>query len=193
MRNELACTIDPAADTDGDGRACSLDCNEDDASIFVGAAEVCGNEVDEDCSGRFDDDDTCPDRVVDDNDATRPLLVCRVARTYPDAAANCSGQGMRLVSMRSAEDNEAVFARVQRRLGDQAWWIGLDDSAVEGRFDFSDGRSWSPPDTEPFTNWAGGEPNDSGGEDCGHIIGFISAWNDIPCGVSFASVCEPAN
>jgi hypothetical protein len=194
VRSELACTTDPAADTDGDGRACSLDCNEGDASVFVGAVEVCGNDVDEDCSGRFDDADGCPECVADDSDPARPLLVCRVTRPYVDAAANCAAQGMRLVSIRSAEDNEAVFARALRRLGDQAWWIGLDDSTVEGRYDFSDGRQWTPPDGEPFTNWAGGEPNDAGGdEDCGHVWGFISAWNDIPCGVSFASVCEPAN
>jgi hypothetical protein len=193
VRDELACTQDPDADVDGDGFACSLDCNEGDPGIFFGATEVCGNDVDEDCSGRFDDADHCPDCLPDTSDPARPLLICRVGRIYADAVARCAEDGMRLVAITSAEDNEAVYARARRRLGDQAYWIGLDDTAVEGRYDFSDGRSWTPESVDVFAAWAAGEPNDAGdNEDCGHVWGFISEWNDIPCdGAAFAAVCEP--
>jgi hypothetical protein len=188
----LACTRDDNADVDGDGFSCSLDCNEGDPAVFFGAEEICGNDVDEDCSGRFDDDPACPDCLSDNSDPARPLLLCREPRIYQDAAATCAIEGMRLVAITSLEDNEAVYARARRRLGDQAYWIGFDDLANEGTFVRSDGRDWIP-GSDLFVAWADGEPNDAGGnEDCGHVWGFISAWNDIPCdGAAFASVCEP--
>lgn len=68
------------ADKDGDGhgdlavehRACAPgsgwvldgdDCDDADALVFPGAKEVCGDEVDQDCSG---DDEVCPDPAPDD-------------------------------------------------------------------------------------------------------------------------------
>jgi hypothetical protein len=188
----LACSVDPDADVDGDGFACGLDCDEGNPDIYVGAVEVCGNDVDEDCSGRIDDDDACPDCVVDDSDAARPLMICRVERTYENAAARCAQDGMRLVAIHDRDDNEAVYARAVRRLGDASYWIGLDDRRREGTFDYSDGRTWVRGTDDSDQVWADGEPNDAGGnEDCAHVWGFISAWNDIPCDVAFSAVCEP--
>ena len=52
--------MDP--DMDMDGYAMSIDCNDGDPAINPGAAEVCGNTVDEDCNGTAED---CPEPPVD--------------------------------------------------------------------------------------------------------------------------------
>lgn len=46
----------PAKDIDGDGFDSTVDCNDNDASVYPGAAEVCGDGVDQDCDGS---DKTC--------------------------------------------------------------------------------------------------------------------------------------
>jgi hypothetical protein len=42
-------------DHDGDGARWCNDCRDDDASVHPGAAEICGNGVDDDCNGLIDD------------------------------------------------------------------------------------------------------------------------------------------
>jgi hypothetical protein len=189
VNDELACTQNANADVDGDGFACSLDCDEGNAAIHFGAAEVCDDRVDQDCNGRLDDGADCPDCVFDDA-AGRPLLFCRQGLTYADSVARCEQQGLRLVSIVDAADNDAVFAVARSWFGENAYWIGFDDVENEGVFAWSDGRSWVAGADDPFTAWAPGEPNDSGGEDCAHVWGFDQTWNDIPCDVGFAAVCE---
>jgi hypothetical protein len=44
-------------DLDGDGHSPPLDCNDSDASVHPGAAEVCGDGVDQNCDGQ---DQVCP-------------------------------------------------------------------------------------------------------------------------------------
>jgi hypothetical protein len=57
-------------------------------------------------------------------------------------------------------------------------WIGFTDSAAEGTF------RWASGATTTYTNWASGEPNDSGGEDCAELCTSGGLWNDEECGNS---------
>ena len=62
------------------------------------------------------------------------------------------------------------------------FWMGLSDRRVEGRFVLeSNGRSPS------FTAWAGGEPNNAGGQDCA-LRG--RAWDDFKCDRSSNDWCQ---
>jgi hypothetical protein len=55
----LACRDSGAgADADGDGFIWCNDCRDDQASVHPGAAEICGNQFDDDCNGVADDG--CP-------------------------------------------------------------------------------------------------------------------------------------
>ena len=74
-------TIIIATDMDMDGYPASMDCDDGDPAINPGAAEICGNDVDEDCSGLAnpcpmppadkDMDGSPEDSDCDDNDPDR--------------------------------------------------------------------------------------------------------------------------
>jgi len=60
-------------DQDGDGVAGSFDCDDDDDTIYPGAAEVCGDGIDSDCSGG-DAADADLDGYEDDSSGTCPAV-----------------------------------------------------------------------------------------------------------------------
>jgi hypothetical protein len=56
MRKWLACWDGgDYTDGDGDGLVWCHDCRDDLPSVHAGAAEVCGNQIDDDCNGLVDD------------------------------------------------------------------------------------------------------------------------------------------
>jgi hypothetical protein len=60
------------ADGDGDGVIWCRDCRDDNASVHPGAAEMCGNEIDENCNGLYDEE--CPVQFRMFGPATRHVL-----------------------------------------------------------------------------------------------------------------------
>ncbi len=81
--------------------------------------------------------------------------------------------GGHLVTMNDAAENEWVRANVLRFDGaDRRGWIGLNDVKTEGTFKWASGEPFV------FSNWSGGEPNNSGGlEDWVEMFGN-GLWND---------------
>ena len=74
-------------------------------------------------------------------------------------------------------DNMAEAREIQNQ-----WWIGVSDRAVEGEYRAVTGA------VVEFEFWAPNEPT-GGMSNCVHS-GAGSLWNDGPCDVSFAYVCE---
>lgn len=90
--------------------------------------------------------------------------------------------GANLISIQSASENACILNDLNRlgyASGDVIW-IGFNDEAVEGQF------TWYDQSPVVYTNWATGEPNNSGGnEDCVQIYPGGSqpgTWNDLNCG-----------
>lgn len=90
--------------------------------------------------------------------------------------------GANLISIQSATENACILNDLNR-LGygsGDVIWIGFNDEAVEGQF------VWYDQSPVVYTNWATGEPNNSGNnENCVQIYPGGSqpgTWNDLNCG-----------
>ena len=87
------CAFEDAIDHDGDGLSfLAGDCNDCDAAIRPGKIDIAGNGVDEDCSGKADEDASCDAALAlastDAREAARALGVCH------SATANSPGWGV---------------------------------------------------------------------------------------------------
>src|SRR5690554_2934741 len=97
------------------------------------------------------------------------------------AQAFAQNYGANLISIQSQEENDCILSELTR-LGygtGAVIWIGFNDEAVEGTFE------WYDQSPVTYTNWAPGEPNQSGNEDCVQIYPggtYPGMWNDLDCG-----------
>jgi gliding motility-associated-like protein len=83
--------------------------------------------------------------------------------------------GANLISVQSAAENSCISSALTSNGFGGTIWIGFTDENSEGTYYWYDG---SP---VVFTNWNGGEPNNSGGnEDCTQIFPN-GLWNDLNC------------
>ncbi len=109
------------------------------------------------------------------------LWCAGAAASWTDAQAACVARGGGLVQI----EDEAELAFLVNA-GVSGTWLGLTDQSSEGTWLWADGSA------VPYTNWAEGEPNDSGGvEDCADLRGD-GTWNDLDCNATRAFVCEAA-
>lgn len=182
--DQLVCADPSAVDEDGDGYSgCGMDCNDGDDAVHPGATEVCDLD-DDNCNGVWDDDPMCPQCELVAQDGGGTLAFCFAALQWSEAEADCVTQGGHLVSIHDDAEQASVVEHAFAIAGD-SWWIGANDGDVEGTFVWTDGSAMD------FVAWAGGEPNDSGGEDCGHLAAWAGgAWNDQPCYATARYVCE---
>lgn len=89
--------------------------------------------------------------------------------------------GANLVSVQNAAENTCILSSlVSLGYGDgDVVWIGFSDEISEGSF------VWYDQSPISYTNWAPGEPNQAGDEDCVQIYpggANPGTWNDLPCG-----------
>lgn len=89
-----------------------------------------------------------------------------------------------LANITSSDENTFVAARIT-----QDGWFGASDAAVEGDWVWLDGPEagttfWTGTASgtaSGYENWATGEPNQAGDEDCSQFYANGSGWNDLPC------------
>ncbi|MBC7771191.1 MAG: hypothetical protein H7210_01720 [Pyrinomonadaceae bacterium] len=109
--------------------------------------------------------------------------------SWSAAEARAVALGGHLATVRNADENEWLRSTLGNFKGqDRRLWIGFNDVASEGSF------AWTSGENPGFTNWSGGEPNDSGGlEDATEMFGSNGLWNDnrdVPSGVIVYGVVE---
>lgn len=92
-----------------------------------------------------------------------------------------------LTTITSQEENDFAAARLAG-----AGWMGASDAAVEGEWRWVTGPEngtlfWlgaggGSAQNGNYENWASGEPNNAGDEDCAQFLsGGTGLWNDLPC------------
>ena len=181
----LACTDPAQVDADMDGfSGCGEDCDDGDGAINPGAAEVCDLD-DDDCDGQWDNDPACPQCIVKKLPAPAQgdAALCFGARSWPDAEADCIKQGGHLIAIHDAKI-QTFLATEAFAIADTDWWIGLNDLKTEDSF------AWSDASKVDYTNWAGGEPNNAGDEDCANMAPWAGGdWNDMFCAQVRPYIC----
>ena len=132
------------------------------------------------------------------------------AMTFAEAKAAAAELGGYLTTINTLEENTFLTSRFYGTYGN-AIWIGANDIAEEGTWLWDNGTTSGDDNlTDTICNapsgdctpsnakwadnttrkWNGGEPNDSGGEDCANITNANGFWNDLPCSSSLYGVIE---
>ncbi len=94
------------------------------------------------------------------------------------AQAFAQSLGANLISVQSAAENQCVLDKINDLGYTGVIWIGFNDEVSEGTFE------WYDQSPVTYTNWAPGEPNQSGNEDCVQIYPngpYPGTWNDLSC------------
>uniref|UniRef100_A0A3Q1H924 C-type lectin domain-containing protein n=1 Tax=Anabas testudineus TaxID=64144 RepID=A0A3Q1H924_ANATE len=118
--------------------------------------------------------------------------------TWDQSRDDCRRGGGDLVKIDSREEQSFLELRLREKMNcdEDKFWIGLTDSKEEGKWLWVDDSPlntslafWSG--TEP-DNWPGKGPE---GEDCARMgkksgADDLKCWFDVPCKISYKSICE---
>ncbi len=110
---------------------------------------------------------------------------CSVYFLNPNPNSGSSAQafaqlyGANLISIQDVSENECIINELNRIGESGVIWIGFNDEAQEGSF------VWYDQAPITYTNWAPGEPNNAGNENCTQIYPD-GMWNDLNCNTANA-------
>lgn len=134
-----------------------------------------------DQDGQWFESDCATDRgfVCRGNTETKSHIFVAATKSWRDAQSYCEGLSSDLISIHSAEENEAVH-NVSLS---QNVWIGL----------FKDPWKWSDGSNSSFRYWKLNQPNYNGGQACtAAIFKDQGKWNDLNCKGKRYFVCRGA-
>jgi hypothetical protein len=99
------------------------------------------------------------------------------------ARGQCEARGERLVTISSAAENAFLDASFG-----VTFWIGANDRAAEGRFEWASGEAFD------FSDFTVGDPDNLFGlQDCVEKASPSGQWQDRACNVQNPFVCEASS
>ncbi|MEO0323241.1 MAG: C-type lectin domain-containing protein [Myxococcota bacterium] len=172
-------------------RACANDCGTPGTEVCdAGEFADCDAppEPDEECNGLDDDCDGEVDEAAcvgcaPFDGAGRIYLVC-LSTTWALARDACDAAGYSLVTIDDAAEQTLLEDTVA---SDREYWIGLNDRAVEGSYEWVDGTAFS------FSSWDTSEPRASSSDDCVRMDdgpGRMADWEVANCLAFERFICE---
>jgi len=173
-------TTSATTDSDGDGVTDLYDvCPCDYGTNPYGCPDPNANTCDIDLIRTTFLNEGCIELPVCNNDCSMYFL-------NPDPHSGSSAQayaqtlGANLISVQSAAENTCIMNELNRLGQSGVIWIGFNDEAEEGNF------VWYDQAPITYTNWAPGEPNNSGGDEGCTQIYPDGLWNDLNCNTANA-------
>jgi hypothetical protein len=130
------------------------------------------------CTSNIPGAASCQDRFYNG----KMFRYCSLGYNWAQAQSKCQSMGMSLASVHSLAENDFVGTEAGS-IAQGSWWLGVNDQAVEGSYKWADGSAYN------FSKWNGGEPNNSGNEDCAEMYTATNAWNDLSCGAGRYFIC----
>ncbi|MEL6816068.1 MAG: DUF4347 domain-containing protein, partial [Cyanobacteria bacterium J06598_3] len=123
--------------------------------------------------------------IVDDESFTyrgNQYVVTSTAKTWAEAQAEAESLGGNLVTINAAAEENWL----KQNFGEtENFWLGFNDIATEGRFEWVSGEAVT------YTNWAPGEPNNSGNQDSAQMnFGLANQWDDLSSGAQLRGIIE---
>jgi len=109
------------------------------------------------------------------------LQLTTTAKPWADAEAEAVGLGGHLVTIRNQTENDQLLATFG---GSDIFWIGLNKNPL------TDQWGWSSGESVTYTNWASGEPNNSGGEQDKARFYENGEWDDFQGEAAYYGIME---
>ena len=134
-------------------------------SFTIGGAAESGTKMDL-------DDGLKDEFIFIGNYQDHKYYIAQEWRSWNEAKDRATALGGYMLTISSQAENDFI----QNNLGDFKWdsyWLGYSDTAEEGTFVWANGSDAT------YTNWNGGEPNNSGDEDVVEFNGHNGKWNDL--------------
>jgi len=189
----------PPGTTDVAPTGAFADCDDALPEVRPGALDVC-NGVDDDCDAMTDEVPSCPSGCegVAMPASTRRYMFCSGNVPFAAAAMSCVANGMRLVRIDEASEDDWVLATATVSFGMVRYWIGATDETIDGDWRWIDGtRFWTGdlagmPVDGLYSNWAPGlQPSGGAAEACADgRPDSAGHWGDVACTIAHPFVCE---
>jgi hypothetical protein len=172
--------------------------------------------IDNNCSGAVDEGTACPDNCSGATYGGHAYMFCSFEnasgtttreRAWTQAQTFCQTRGFDLVYIESSEENAYIVDWITRTGLEEPVWMGANDrdptiglsnegtwiwGSTNNAVQFWEGDENGDPVMNRFSDWAQGEPNNSGNEDCGLLAPeFDFQWDDRACADTLPNfVCE---
>ncbi len=162
-------------------------CNDGDCCNAVCAVDsfCCNNSWDSVCVGEANN--FCVSNVVSGpftNPVNHNQYYVLDNATWQKSQDKAASLGGHLVTISNAAENAWVLATATANGSPNTYFIGINDLTTEGTWVWVNGEAVN------YTNWAAGEPNNSGNEDVGTVLDATGVWNDVKTSTTRFAVAE---